>query len=177
MPESFDINRSSVSEREEDREKGEGRRLLHALEATGEFVFHGSPNASIAEFEPRQPQHWERGVAQPDGDPCIATTRYADFAIFRAITKDLKGSSQFGTRKDGSLFFATDSAMRDALNDAIGYVYVFSKDGFAPYSRDGKMSNENESGFEWRAHECKKPARCIRVTSDDLPEQIDIIGE
>jgi hypothetical protein len=168
---------SIPNEERSSRKEGEGRRMLHELEASGEYVFHGSPNASIEEFEPRQSEHWERGVAQADGDPCIATTRHADFAIFRAITKDLNGSSRFGIKEDESLYFSTDAAMRDALKNLVGYVYVFSKDGFAPYARNGKLSDENENDFEWRANECKKPIRCVRVTSDDLPEHIDIIGE
>src|SRR5512133_2965771 len=104
----------SVEGRPSEKE-GEGRHLLHELEVSGEYVFHGSPNASIEEFEPRQSRHWEKGVAQADGDPCIATTRHADFAIFRAITRDLSGSSRFGINEDGSLYFSTDAAMRDAL--------------------------------------------------------------
>ncbi len=61
--------------------------------------------------------------------------------------------------------------MLDLVKDKKGYVYVFNKNDFEPYSRDGQPS---ESVMEWRSCNVVKPIEVVEVSSDDLPPESEI---
>ncbi len=156
-------------EMHQERHKGgEGARVLHELERSGEYVFHGSPYGDIAEFEPRQMTTQVDGVAVGDGIG-IATTPHADLAIFHAITKDRgEGETGFGTNDDGSIHMEASQTVLDATKNHTAYVYVFPKSAFAPrYGNDQEM--------ERRSEVVQKPVQVVTVTDHDLPTNIDII--
>ncbi len=142
----------------------EARKELHELEATGRYVFHGSPVADIEEMEPRQAFNWTTGAKQKDGDPCVATTPYADIAIFRSIMRE--DWTSFGKNDDESLSLKASKKALEISRDKTGYIYVFEKDAFVPH--------QDPQGMEWRAHVPQKPAQIIHVSFRDLPENIHV---
>lgn len=143
-----------------------GASILHKLEKTSDYVFHGSKTADIREMKINQPYNWEDGVEKEDGPPCVATSRFADAAIFRALVYDDR--TRFGQRDDGSLHMgATQKAMEMARSHQ-GYVYVFERKNFVP--RDG-----DDRQMEWRSHKNEVPVQVITVGVKDLPENIDIL--
>lgn len=149
---------------ERKQELSEARGELHELEATGRYVFHGSPIADIKEMEPRQAFDWMTGAKQKDGDPCVATTPYADIAIFRSIVYE--DWTNFGKNDDESLIFNASKKALEGSKEKTGYIYVFEKDAFVPH--------QDPQGMEWRAHVPQKPIQIIRVSFQDLPENIHV---
>ncbi len=150
------------------REGEEGARILHELERSGEYVFHGSPDGEIAEFEPRQMTTRVDGNDLEDGIG-IATTPRADLAIFHALTKGRgEGDTGFGTKDDGSIQMKASQAVLDATKGHTAYVYVFLKSAFAPrYGDDQEMERRSEFN--------QKPVQVVAVTDRDLPTGINII--
>jgi hypothetical protein len=153
----------------ERRERGEGARKLHELEQSGKFVFHGSPDGEVTEFEPRQMTTYVDDVQVKDGPPGIATTPHADLAIFHALTKDRgEGNTNFGTNDDGSIYMKASQAVLDATKDHTAYVYVFPRSAFAPrYGDDQEMERRSEVN--------QRPVQVVAVTDRDLPPDINII--
>lgn len=150
----------------EHREPGEGSRLLHELERSGNYVFHGSPVENIAELEARQPYTWTDGVEQEDGHPCVAATQFADIAIFRALVFD--DTTGFGQNEDHTLHFeATEKALK-AVPGRVGFIYVLPKTHFVPRHGD-------EQEMEWRSETNEHAVQIIRVTEYDLPKHIQIL--
>ncbi len=110
---------------------------LNELEATGEYVFHGSPNGEIEILEPRQstrvsdPSKPSESIA--DGNPAVSATPYADLATFRAIINKQnipleEFSSGFGIDNAEKRTFQVSSAeVLDHVKDKKGYVYVLIK--------------------------------------------------
>ncbi|MEK9131096.1 MAG: hypothetical protein AAB429_03200 [Patescibacteria group bacterium] len=120
--------RESSGESGEHHEMGESARLLHELERSGEYVFHGSPDGGIAELEPRQGTMTVDDVEQEDGlPPGIATTPHADLAIFRALTCNLYGHTGFGLRDDGTPFMEASKSVLDTVKGQTAHVYVLPK--------------------------------------------------
>jgi hypothetical protein len=147
-------------------ERGEGARRLHEFEATGEYVFHGSPTPNLAELEPRQGHHIDGGQPVPDGSPAVAASARADIAIFKALVRG--GASRFGSTEEGVLNFgATDDAIERART-AKGFVYIFRRDDFAPVSAV-------KSYHEWRSPVSVRPVRVVPVRWADLPPDIERI--
>lgn len=163
MSEKFGFNQERSAENEVSREKGEGRRLLHELEATGEYVFHGSHVGGIDELEPRQPYDWKSGSKKTHGDPSVVATPFVNIAIFRSVVYE--DFTSFGVEDDGQLTFKASQKALDAGKKSIGYVYVLKRSDFSSF--DGDM--------DWRASTSQKPERIVSVTFDDLPEDIGII--
>ena len=147
------------------QKKGQAKRLLHAIEATGQYVFHGSSTSGIVELEPRQAHDCSTGEQMKHGDPSIAGTIHADIAIFRAVIN--RGTTGFGKVDNTLEFCATQNAL-DLAKHQIGYVYVLKKEGFVPFGG-------NESSMEWRSLQAQKPERVVPVTFGDLPDGIKII--
>src|SRR3990167_6049683 len=113
---------------QEQHEMGEGARVLHELERSGEYLFHGSPDGTIAELEPHQGMMTVNGIEQEDGLlPGIATTPFADLAIFRALTRDLYGHTSFGQNDDGTLSMEASQSVLDTVKGQIAHVYVFPR--------------------------------------------------
>lgn len=135
---------------------------MHQLEATGQYVFHGSPVPDIEELEIRQAYEWEGDNKTEDGPPAVVATPYSDIAIFRALV--YMDSTSFGIDDHGPHFSATDKALKLAKEE-VGYVYVLPKNIFRPKEGDEKT-------MDWRSHQPTKPARIIKVSFEDLPDSI-----
>jgi len=131
-----------------------------------------SREAEIEKLEPRQPftiPEEEKEMTK-DGEPCVAATPYVEIAIFRAL---VSGRSGFGV----SVYSPEDSsielrASREALKEAEkkkGYVYVLSREGFAP------RIPGIENAMEWRSEKSVKPEMVIEVTFKDISEKVKII--
>ena len=147
-------------------EMGEGARLLHELEQTGAYVFHGSTTADIAELETRQPYDYTDDVKQEHGSPCVAATLSADVAIFRALVVD--EYTGFGPDDKGNIRLRASQKALDAVRGQKGFVYVLPKDGFTQFGVHPKM--------EWRSSVNQKPTQIIEVTEKDLPKDIELIA-
>lgn len=146
---------------------------LHELELKNSYVFHGSPDGNIEMLEPRQGRHIP-DLSNPtqfilDGNPAVSATPYADIAIFRAIInrKNIKLDYNSGfSVTNGKPYFRV--ASQDVLyeaKDKKGFVYIFDKKEFEPYSRDG---NARPESMEWRSYKPIKPLDKIEVYYDDL---------
>ena len=150
-----------------EEEMGEGARILHTLEQTGKYVFHGSPHANIPELNPHQPTDWPDDIEQEDGDPCVAASQFADPAIFHAVVRgDWRGFGQ--DRDDRSIFMHATQKALDLARGQKAYVYVFLKSAFAP-------RNGDERDMEWRSEGNQKPIQVVEVTDRDLPKNITIL--
>ncbi|MBD3251397.1 hypothetical protein GF380_03000 [Candidatus Uhrbacteria bacterium] len=115
---------------------------------------------------PKQPYDYTSGSKKEHGEPCVATTPYANIAIFRSLV--YTDRSSFGSYEDGRLEFkASKQALEDAKSHT-GYIYVLRKEGFAPYGPEEKT-------MEWRSPNAMKPEKVIKVTPDDLPPNIQEI--
>lgn len=146
-----------------------GRKTLMALEKKGLYVFHGSTEL-IEELEPRQAKILDKDKKEmiEHGEPSVVATPFAEIAIFRAVisnkvkANDGKHYSAFGSDGEKLYFETTPSVFKNA-KDAVGYVYVFKKDGFT------KLSS-----MEWRSNKKIKPIRLFEVHFENLPENIKI---
>jgi hypothetical protein len=152
------------------------REVLRALESEGKYLFHGSPSGDIDVLEPRQGQDASNSENPEemvdDGDPAISASPYADIAIFRSIINKTNIStdctSMFG-RRNGELEFSVSSEkVLEEAKTKKGFVYVFNRADFEPYSRNGEAS---EQSMEWRCHKTVSPVQVIEVNSGDLPEK------
>lgn len=151
---------------EKAKEKGEGRKLLHELEKTGQYVFHGSSVSDLGELEIRQPFDWTEGERKEHGVPSVVATPYADIAIFRSLVyRDYTG---FGSDNQGRLYFDASQKALDAARKSVGYVYVLERTDFSPMHGD-------EFEMDWRATISQQPSKIVRVMFDDLPEEIRLI--
>lgn len=118
---------------------------LTELEQAGKHVFHGSPEANLEILEPRQatfvPHDEKPTEITPDGEPAVSATSYADIATFRAIVNPknipIRHSSQFGVREGETYFGVSTNEVLDHAKNKKGYVYVFDKNDFKPFQRDG----------------------------------------
>lgn len=149
-----------------EEEIGEGARILHALERTGNYVFHGSPSANIHELEIRQPYDWTGGVQKQDGAPCVAATRFADIAIFRALVFD--DTTGFGQNDDGTLHYEATAKALKSSEGRTGFIYVLPRSEFTPRHGDDRE-------MEWRSEARQKAIRVVEVTNRDLPKNITIL--
>lgn len=77
-----------------------------------------------------------------------------------------------GEQKD---FRVSSKEVLDSVKDKIGFVYVFNRDEFEPYSRNGVAS---EDSMEWRSYKEVSPVDVIEVKYDDLisEDNIRILG-
>jgi hypothetical protein len=142
---------------------------LQQLEASKRYVFHGSANGLIAFLEPRQGTH----EGQPDGSPAVSATPYVEFAVFRAMVNrtniPFSHSSRFGFDQNKQREFRVyPKDALEACRNKNGFVYVFDRKDFEPYSRIGKA---DESHMEWRSYASVKPVEVIPVSFDDLPSE------
>lgn len=158
---------------------------LKQLEEAGEHLFHGSPGGTLEVLEPRQSTHTpdlaklEETIL--DGEPAVSATPYADFATFRSLINRINipfdHSSGFGMNARGEKNFQVSSPeVLETVKDKKGFVYVFDRNEFKPFSRDGEA---RESNMEWRAHAPVKPVDVVEVGYEDLPprDKIKISGE
>jgi hypothetical protein len=152
-------------------EKLKGRERLLSLEKEGKFVFHGSPNL-IDILKPRQAENKNKatGEMEKHGEPAVCATRYADFAIFRALTNfsDEVGPSDvgFGTDEKDSLWFKASSNILELTKKKTGKVYVLDIKNFKPLE---------EGCWEFRCPEEVIPLEIVEVSSEDLPKNIQVM--
>jgi len=109
---------------------------LQELEASGDYLFHGSP-AKIDTFEPRQAYTDVDGVPTPDGEPAVFASAEIETPIFRSIFHEdsfegLEGSFEvgFSNSDDGSHYIHANDAAVEVCKQNTGYVYVFKRDDF-----------------------------------------------
>lgn len=132
---------------------------LKKLEETGSYLFHGTPNGKIAEFEPRQAM----SLGQKDGQPCVAASEYSDPSIFMAIFSG-RVSCGWSSNKDNFGFYMSKRDYEMAKKENWkGYVYTFDRSNFNKYL-----------AWEWRAYDRVKPLKKIEVDFSDLPKDIDL---
>jgi hypothetical protein len=141
---------------------------LHTLEQTGNFLFHGSPHV-LDILEPRQAQTIkdEKVGMVDDGEPAVATSPFADVAIFRALINSVNIFGNYYTSsfsyRNGALSFTTNQETLEQAKSCIGYVYVFNKSDFEKYSP-----------MEYRSLKAVTPIEVVKVTFVDLPNNIEI---
>lgn len=148
-----------------------GKALLRQLEATGQFLFHGT-GQHIERFEPRQATNYVDGQNIDDDAPGVHASPLADIAIFMGLIH--RGNCPAGSYcryefVDGAVRFEASQKTLDQLHhphdrEIRGYVYVFDKARF-------KVRDEIESI-------CYEPIvaeQCIQVGLADLPERIGLI--
>ncbi len=145
--------------------KGRGRERLLSLQQKGEYVFHGSPEM-IDSLTPKQAY---KENMEEDGKPAVCASPYADIAIFRAlvnsrgINENEISTSRFGVSGD-DLHFSTTENLFETAKEKVAYVYVFKKDLFEDFNE-----------MECRCYEEIKPLEVVKVTFDDLPDNIGSI--
>jgi len=141
---------------------------LHALEKTGEFVFHGSPFKSEI-LEPKQAYNHEKNEQGeyediPDGRPAVFASPSAGAAIFMAVVNHTNAplgswaGFTYNNEKGHFGFRATKETMNQVGEQAVGYVYVFEKNKFV-------VGEANEPV----AYEAVSPFKVIEVRKEDLP--------
>ena len=150
------------------------REKLLEMEKSGKYMFHGSPD-EIKILEPRQPYSFDKKLEKmvEDGGPAVAGTPYADVAIFRAIVnrKNVPEHywSGFGYDPDNKmLHFEVSRDTYKQIGDKFGYVHVLNKKDFRP------KDPQNLEGMDWRSEKVLQPMQVIKVSSEDLPKNIQI---
>jgi len=164
------MNLDKINEAKSLEKLPSGRDQLSKLEQTGKFVFHGSPHA-LKSLEPQQAQTMDNKTSGMvnDGEPAVVTSQFMDVAIFRSIFNktNIKDNytSSFSYR-DGGLSFATNIESTKQAEDCAGYVYVFNKEDFKPYS-----------AMEYRSQNIVTPVDVVAVKYSDLPANVKIETE
>ena len=152
---------------------------LAELEESEGYVFHGSPFPDIRSLEPRQGKHVP-DLSKPtetilDGKPAVSATPYLELAIFRAIINNenvqFNHTSGFGINNGKKEFRLSSIEVLEEVKDKGGFVYVFNKKDFEPYSRDNKARGDS---MEWRSYKKVIPIDVIEVSFDDLPSKSKI---
>lgn len=140
---------------------------LRKLAEVKRYLFHGSPE-KLETIEPRQAYN----NSQTDGQPAVIATSYYEIAVFRAIMLAAKAKisngqykSGFSTENGKISFRASKNTLDVAKSNMIGFVYVLDKSGF-----------QEHNSMEYRAFRTVKPTQIIKVSSDDLPRNIEIIS-
>lgn len=137
---------------------------LQELEATGNFLFHGSP-FQVATFEPRQAYtDDDDGQPTPDGEPAVFASAEIETPIYRSIFHEssfggLEGSYEIGfsNSDDGSHYIHANEAAVEVCKENTGYVYVFKRDDFAL-----------RGNSEWVATKEVQPVAVFYSSFDDI---------
>ncbi len=110
---------------------------LQGLEATGGYVFHGSPFI-VKAFEPKQAFTDIDGESTPDGEPSVFASAEIEIPIFRSVFHEhsldgLEGSYEIGfsNSDDNKRYIHASKAAVEVCKKNFGYVYVFKRDDFA----------------------------------------------
>ena len=156
---------------------------LIELEQEGKYVFHGSAIPDLEYLEPKQAHHIpdiNKEEKILDGKPAVSATPFLDFAIFRALINrnniDFNFHSGFGFKNNKKEFRVSSQKVLEEVKNKKGFVYIFDKKDFSPYSRDGVAKLEN---MEWRSYAKISPLQVLEVSFKDLPDLnlIEITGE
>lgn len=132
---------------------------LKKLERLGSYVFHGTPNGEIVEFEPRQAM----SHGKEDGEPCIAASEHIDPAIFMAIFSGRVLCGWNANETSFGFYAMKNDFEKASIEGWKGYVYVFERSNFYQYD-----------GWEWRSHKKVKPLFKVEVSYYDLPKDIEL---
>lgn len=155
---------------------------LALLEESGEHVFHGSADGTIEELEPRQGRHIPN-LEKPeqfmlDGRPAVSATPHAKLATFRALINStnipIDHNSGFGIEGEKETYRVSSEEVLEHTKGKSGYVYVFNKNSFKPYTRGRSEENARPDSMEWRSYTPVKPLEVIEVTDKDLPNRDEI---
>lgn len=136
---------------------------LQELEASEDYLFHGSPYA-IDTFEPRQAYTDVDNVSVADGEPAVFASTEIETPIFRSIFHEarftnLQGSYELGftASDDGDNYTHANQACIDVCKDQSGYVYVFKRDDFT-----------QRFNTEWTASVVVKPVGVFHSNFEDI---------
>ena len=144
-----------------------GKKELLELEKTRKYLFHGSPDPQVEEFEPRQGYTVRDGMREPDEFPAIFASSRADYAILMAIINitNCPAGSQSGLGKKSPdrgapwRFWASEKTHVQLTDESSGVVYVFNREDF----------DQRGDSAEFRSIQNRKPLKSIAVTRRDLP--------
>ncbi len=152
------------------------REKLDELAATGMYVFHGSPDPHIEEFEPRQAHNYDASTDTnvPDGAPAVFASDRVDIPIFMALfnrTHSANSASVLsgtGVRSDGEVrkgeFRATKNLIDGVRKPGVyGIVYVFDRSQFLP---------REPGSSEWICNTVIHPTMALTVYISDFPEKV-----
>jgi hypothetical protein len=136
---------------------------LQELEATGDYLFHGSP-FEVDTFEPRQAYTDIDGEPAPDGEPAVFASAEIETPIFRSIFhessfENLEGSFEvgFSNSADGRHYIHANEAAVEVCRQNTGYVYVFKRDDFTL-----------RGNSEWIAEKKVKPVAVFYSDFEDV---------
>lgn len=142
---------------------------LQELEATGNYLFHGSP-FTVDTFEPRQAYTDVGGEPAPDGEPAVFASAEIETPIFRSIFHEssftgLEGSYEvgFSNSDDGSHYIHANDAAIEVCKQNTGYVYVFKRDDFVL-----------RGNSEWVATKEVKPVAIFYSSFSDIGLPIEL---
>lgn len=142
---------------------------LKELEQTGKYLFHGSVQGNIHEFEPRQAYTWITGKKEPDGEPAVFASEFADIAVHKALinSSNIHGHfySSFYNDEAGRIRHGASEETIRQLVDPRGYVYVFDKTSF-----------QKRHIIDWVCFQAIRPIKVIAVDKTDLPK-LEIIED
>ncbi len=115
-------------------------------------LYHGSPNKTIEEFEPRV----SKGTGEKFGALVYATSNLAIASIFLSEVKKTWSAGRFG---DVPYALITVPREEFITHDKGGYVYVFSSKSFESDPKRGLGE------YEWASKEKVKPIEKIEYPS------------
>lgn len=148
------------------------KQKLIELEATGNFLFHGS-GRELEVVEPKQDYISTNGIDEEDGDPAVFATPYIDYAIMLALVNEencldgFRAKAETDKLDNGSIVLKLQMSEETSAQlepEDFGFVYVLDK----------KQFNEKWPE-EWTSCERCKPIDKILVTTEDLSDRIEII--
>lgn len=147
------------------------RENLSILEASGQYVFHGS-GEELDVLEPQQAHNRVNGERVEDGPPAVFATPIVDYAVFMAVFS--KRNCPLGRRTSVSTtadkegyeirLRATPATISQVTDASSGWVYVFEKSQF--FRRE-------EGGVEYTVRQPVKPLKKVRVTRADLVHPVE----
>ena len=137
---------------------------LQQLEATGNYLFHGSP-FKVDMFEPRQAYtDDDDGQPTPDGEPAVFASAEIETPIYRSIFHEssfegLEGSYEvgFSNSDDGNHYIHANEAAVEVCKENTGYVYVLNRNDF-----------ELRGNSEWVANKNIKPVAVFHSNFGDV---------
>lgn len=137
-------------------------RFLHYLARSGDFVFHGSNNLDIDEFEPREQTLFNGKLTK-----AVFASAEPHWSMFYAV---FDRSKLVGSFRNGCLVFKRKKYHYYSLNKSTlntnpwttGKIYILPKNQFKP-SDTAKVHFD-----EWISHDLVKPVGQIKVSATDF---------
>lgn len=150
-----------------------------------DFLFHGTPKYIGRRLEVRQP-YWqdEKGRRFKHGEPSICTSDKPDLPIMRSLLheradafKDKSFHLRLGTDARGRRHWFTLRENIDALQEssATGYLYVIKKREGPDYQTPYFDTVRGRHLDEYRIHHNRTASIAIKMTVEDLPQDLLVI--